>query len=234
MDLAWGAGCDDVIQGLDILGVRGVDQRLEAKLVNGLTTVSQRGRYFTILPWAVGEYFDAERKLGSTAFDEDEFRSFLLRVEYLTLACTHLHETPGDGGAALGSVTFGKEMAALRAGESIAYPKGRRDSMLLIYFGPCRALGMMRLGDRDEPYVLTPRGQRIWKARNEALAGASVQALLEAENLSPDLVRAVDAHFSLQGLSLAPHEAELLREALTVPWVPGGASRSSSASWGAR
>lgn len=40
MDVAWGDALDDGSGGQDILGIRGVDQSIEQKLVNGLTTVS--------------------------------------------------------------------------------------------------------------------------------------------------------------------------------------------------
>jgi hypothetical protein len=164
MDVAWGDKFDGSTQGLDILGVRGLDQSIEARLVNGLTTVSLRGRYLTILPWALGEYFDADRQAGVTEYDDDRFRAFLFHVEYLTLAATTIDPNPGDAGGALGSVNFAKEMVALQAGEAIQVPKERLGGMLGVYFGPSTALGLMRAGDHDEPYVLTPRGQDVWQA----------------------------------------------------------------------
>ncbi len=222
MDVAWGDKFDGSTQGLDILGVRGLDQSIEARLVNGLTTVSLRGRYLTILPWALGEYFDADRQARVTEYDEDRFRTFLFHVEYLTLAATTLDANPGDAGGALGSVNFAKEMVALKAGDAIQVPSGRLGGMLGTYFGPGIALGLMRAGDHDEPYVLTPRGQDVWQARRAALAHVDVRALLSAEFLSPDTVLAVVDHFSLQGLARAPAEASLLRDALTMPWTPEG------------
>ncbi len=55
MIITWGDDLLDTTQGLDILGVRGIDQAVELGLVNGITTISQRARYFSILPWALGE-----------------------------------------------------------------------------------------------------------------------------------------------------------------------------------
>jgi len=40
MDVAWCDGLGDETQGLDIVGVHGLDQRLKAALVNGISTVS--------------------------------------------------------------------------------------------------------------------------------------------------------------------------------------------------
>lgn len=222
MDVAWGDKLGDESQGQDILGIRGLDQSIEAALVNGITTVSQRGRYLTILPWAVGEFFDRERQTGATVFDQDRLRRFLFRVEYLTLACTVLDEGPGDGSAALGTNTFGAAMIALREGQPAAVPQDRSAGMLLTYFGPCRALGLIGVGEGDEPFRLPPRGQKIWEARNTAMAGSGAQELLKAESLDREAVRAFVPHFSLKRLADAEAEAELLRDALTVPWEPNG------------
>ncbi len=60
MDVGWGTQLGERSDGQDILGVRGLDQGMEAALVVGITTISQRGRYLTILPWALGQYFTAD------------------------------------------------------------------------------------------------------------------------------------------------------------------------------
>jgi hypothetical protein len=68
MSLFWGDDLIDQSAGLDILGVRGIDQAVEAALVNGITTISQRGRYFTLLPWALGEFFANELSSARSRF----------------------------------------------------------------------------------------------------------------------------------------------------------------------
>jgi len=225
MDLAWGDGLGDETQGLDIVGVRGLDQSLEAALVNGITTVSLRGRYFTLLPWAIGEYFAAEVAANTAAFNEGRFKDFLARVEFLALACTTIDDGGGDPGGALGRVLFQSEMAELLAGEDVSFPAGRSGGMLGTYFGPCRALGLLRAAESGgvEPFVLTPRGQAVWMARRVALGEGPWRALLwENDTLSHADARALVAHFSLRGLANAESEAAALREALLTSWVPAG------------
>ena len=39
MEIFWGNPLTIEIKGLDILGVRGIDQAIEEKLVNGITTI---------------------------------------------------------------------------------------------------------------------------------------------------------------------------------------------------
>jgi hypothetical protein len=70
MEISWGDGLGEETQGLDILGIRVLDQSLETALSNGITTISLRGRYFTILPWLIGEFFEAEKNAGATSFAE--------------------------------------------------------------------------------------------------------------------------------------------------------------------
>jgi hypothetical protein len=84
--LFWGDDLIDSTLGLDILGVRGIDQAVEMTLVNGLTSISQRGRYLSILPWALGEFLTAHASVG---FDWDRLISFA-RQEFVTLVATYL------------------------------------------------------------------------------------------------------------------------------------------------
>src|SRR5262249_4409561 len=148
-----------------------LDQSLETALANGITTISPRGRYFTILPWLIGEFFHTEEKAEATVFEANRLRTFVGRVEYLTLACTILDNSGGDLGGALGSLTFRHTMDRRRAGAPIPFPKDRRGSILGTYFGPCRAIGLVKSaeGGGPQPFSLTPRGKELWAVRNAAL-----------------------------------------------------------------
>lgn len=50
MQLSWNDRYRALIAGLDILGVRQLDQSLEVQLVGGLTTVAPRARYMSLWP----------------------------------------------------------------------------------------------------------------------------------------------------------------------------------------
>lgn len=222
MDVGWGSELRDRSDGQDILGVRAVDQAMEASLVVGITTISQRGRYLTILPWALGEYFSADAGENVEKYDADRLRRFLFRSQFLILACTTVDKTPGDAGGALGARLYGHEMAALRSGSTIAFPDTGNGAILGTYFGPCSAIGLVRSGDAGRPYIITPRGKAIWEARNQFMQHHDeILAVLEqADEISFDLAQALAPYFSLKSLQRDSMEAEHLRDALLTPWSP--------------
>jgi hypothetical protein len=221
MDVGWGIPLGDRSEGQDILGVRGLDQGMEASLVVGITTISQRGRYLSILPWALGHYFSADAEARVEQHDPERFRAFMFRVQFLTLACTAADPQPGDSGGALGSVTYGSELNELRRGATISFPERGPGTMLGTYLGPCRAIGLIRFGDSSRPYLITPRGKAIWEARNASMDVASVAEFLErGEIISSDMARELAPQFSLKRLEKDSDEAVLLRTALLTPWAP--------------
>ncbi|MHC2001861.1 hypothetical protein ACYQR9_15680 [Methylobacterium sp. CM6241] len=221
MDVAWGDAAEDSTAGLDIAGVRGLDQQMEASLVNGITTVSQRGRYITILPWAVAEFFSSESAAGEASYSQDRFAAFLRRIEFLVLACTTVDAGEGASGA-IGRQTFESQMEALAAGEVVSFPATGGGAMLGTYFGPCRAVGLLTNPPAGSavPIAVTTRGSAVWEIRRKALNGTAWRAVASAEGIGREDARALAAHFSLKSLTTSPNERAALQSALLEPWHP--------------
>jgi DNA invertase Pin-like site-specific DNA recombinase len=198
MTFHWGADLLEETAGLDVLGVRGIDQSIELRMVNGITTISQRGRYLSILPWALGEFFSAN---SGTAFEWIALTRHLRRVEFVVLAATRLDAATnrGDPTGTIGADLHAQALASLLGGQNVALPDDKGGSILGAYLSPCRALGLLKDSADGVPYKLTPRGKAIWEARN-AQPGVDVIVVYKIDRLSRSLmdfaklVEAMEAH----------------------------------------
>jgi len=162
LSIFWGDDLLDTTQGLDILGVRGFDQSIEIGMVNGITTISQRVRYLSILTWALGEILT---KKSLTGVEWEEIEAFLRHVEFLVLAATRLDKenNGADASGALGANLHQEAMGALLNGNEVPFPHDRGGAILGTYIGPCRAIGLVVDGEAPVFYRLTPRGREIWR-----------------------------------------------------------------------
>lgn len=216
----WGIDIEENTQGLDILGIRQLDQGLEANLVNGVTTVSARGRYFSILPWAIKTFYATALDRGRP-FAPNELATFLTRVEFLIIAASRADPSQSAGGAILGSDVFADEMKAIAASHAVALPESKSSRILNTYYNPCKGLGLLDDGKIGSPvpYQITARGTALWEARQATLSDNSlVDLLFDGGILTKELAtRAVDG-FSLGSMAAGSAEAKLLREAFSNPW----------------
>ena len=221
MNVFWGDDLLDTTQGLDILGIRGIDQAVELALVNGITTISQRGRYFSILPWALGDFL-VDR--ASEGFDWNSLMIYLRRVEFVTLAASRLdsEQNGADASGALGTNLHQDRINRLVHGEPVSFPDNQGGAILGTYLGPCRAIGLLLDGDETIPYRLSLRGKKIWEVRRARLEDSPVMtAISSGAEFSRALAEAALPDFSLASLSSSGEEASLLQSALFSPWDPG-------------
>lgn len=220
MNISWGDDLLDDTPGLDILGVRGIDQGVELTLVNGVTTISQRARYFSILPWALGDYLVSHTSEG---FHWSSLTIHLRRLEFMILAATQLdREVNGiDASGALGANLQQQRISALLAGDSVTFPDNKGGAILGTYLAPCRTIGLLRNGDTILPYQLTRRGKEMWQLRKDNLAGSPVTAAISSGGtVSRALVEAAIPDFSLGTLATSQDEADLLHHYFVTPWEP--------------
>ena len=139
MNVAWVSRLSSETKGLDVLGIRALDQNIEASLTNGITTISIRARYISILTWGIGQYFVDESAGGRGRHDREARAVCLNRVRFLVLAATFVDEGTSKMGT-MGSDYFADEMAALVAGNTVRLPDTGNLALLGTYFGPASAL----------------------------------------------------------------------------------------------
>ena len=180
----WNAGAGDKIGGLDILGLRRLDQSIERGWVAGITTISLRARYLSLLPWVVTEFYEEalHRAGGAASFHEGRFYETLGRLEFTVLAATRASGKVERNGSIYGvlgsrSDSFGRALADLDATGSVQLPDVRGGASYGTYVMPCRSFGIVDTGDGDLPVTIRPRGKALHEVRRDALRGSALTHL---------------------------------------------------------
>jgi hypothetical protein len=132
MNSFWNSGERDKIQGLDVLGVRQLDQRLEAGWVAGITTISFRARYLTLLPWILTKFYEREleRNRGKATFDYDRLEAVLARLKFVVLAASNMGTEWGESGQTygiMGKDIYVEHLRAFNAEGAIDLPSDKQD-----------------------------------------------------------------------------------------------------------
>jgi len=223
----WNQGEREVSKGLDILGYRQVDQNVEKDWVSGITTISNRARYLSLVPWLVAEHYERRGLGGHESVAEpnyDELIALHRRMEFVVLACTRYtdRESGSQTGGLIGPDIYVDEMAALGRGETVNLNLTRGGGSYGTYVAPCRAFGLLAYENLPGSWAprLTPRTSVLKSCRRDVAPGSRLaNVILDGGTVHPDVI-ASEAHlFSTAGLAdeHCEEERRLLQDALFRP-----------------
>jgi len=230
MENFWNSGEGEKIEGRDILGLRQVDQDLERRWVAGITTISARARYLSLLPWAIGEFY--ERRLaassGKAVFDYKALSDVLARMEFIVLAATQFGKTAGEPGGTtgiLGTTAHTGALAELWSAGSVEVPT-RSVNSYGTYVMPSRVFGLLDTTGTGLPVQITVRGERLRSTRKALLDGSRLAELVGGGGiLDLPTLRIEGRLFSANGLAACESERQQLEEAFLTPHGDGDAVR---------
>lgn len=223
----WNHGEKKVIKGLDILGFRRVDQGVEKEWVGGITTISERGRYLSLVPWVIGEYY-SKKGLGTdndiNEPDYEELLEYLRRLELIMLACTRYTDNAKGikTGGLIGPEIYEDEIDALELGKTINPNLSRGGNSYGVYIGPCRSFGLMAYENLEGSWApkLTPRSFELKECRNRMAKNSELMSvILEGRKITLKAI-AREAHlFSVTELvdKRCEQECKILEDAFFVP-----------------
>ena len=228
MQTFWNLGEREKIKGLDILGLRGLDQRIERQVVAGITTISFRARYLSLLPWALAEFYEAEIKRcgGKAEFDQKRFVNTLRRLEFVVLAASKWGKDHGESGTTygvLGSDLYSDDLNTLMEVGRGNVPSSKGGASYGTYIMPCRSFGILDTSSvgPEGPARITPRGRNIYKIRKPHLEKSSLTDLiLNGGTIQREALLTDGKYFSVNGLLFPECEGEraLLEEAFLTPY----------------
>lgn len=224
-DLFWNSGEQEKIEGLDVLGVRRIDQDFERLWVAGITTISIRGRYFSMLPWLLQAFFEQEFDRGEdrATFDQSRLDAVLRRFEIVVFLSTHFGHWWGEDGkiyGVLGTDLFSDLADALEAEGVVRIESDKGGASFGTYLMPCRSLGLLSRPPTDSPIPVTmpPRGEELYRVREAVIAETHVRrVILEGGSLTSSELKEAGRYFSVNGMSSIPGEGAILRQALLEP-----------------
>jgi hypothetical protein len=225
----WNSGEQKSTTGLDILGIRQQDQFLEQQWVAGITTISFRARYLSLLPWVIAEFWRRETGTGSATFDRNRFVAATRRLEFIVLACSHATRTGKNiGPGVLGADLHAADIGSLLAGQAVEIPADRGGATYGTYANTCRSFGLLQNGDEVLPVRLSPRGQAIHALRQQACTGSALAAaVFDGGSINLDLARREASLFSINAVPDLVVECKALRQALSEPFSEAPAPKAA-------
>ena len=226
MSIFWNTGQKLKTNGLDILGIRRFDQSYERNWVAGITTISQRAKYISLLPWIIEEYFSSknDKSVEEHHFSGDWFKDFskvLTRLEFVILAATHSDGTKDHFGI-LGNIKMKAEYDKFFTKGIIDIPDSKPNNSLGVYIMPCRTFGVISAGNDNVPFHQTSRGQKFHSIHKKNLAGSTItNRILKGGKLTKSQLMEVIDVFSANKIKSNKDEQKLLFETFTEPLNEG-------------
>lgn len=223
MQIFWNTGQKDTTQGLDILGLRQIDQGIEKRWVAGITTISIRARYLSLLPWIIGEYYtlklNPETKEGEFLYSQ--FRNVLRRLEFVMLAATRLQQNESGSGTTvgvLGADNFSGDLQTLLSDGYFQADLLKGGNSLGVYFMPCAGFGLLERSPSNDriPVRTTSRGKELFTAKHQQTTASPVlEYILNGGTLHLQDLHACKNQYSVNALSTVEcqQEARLLESA---------------------
>ncbi len=217
MEVFWNSGERDKIKGQDILGIRQLDQNIERPWVAGITTVSSRARYLSLLPWILAEFYESEieRSGGKSEFDNQRYITTLRRMEFVVLASSKIGKEWGESGdtfGVLGSNLFAEDLKQLFNTREVVFSTAKGGDSYGTYVQPCRMFGILdtsSIGDAG-PSCITLRGRELYEARKRKLKNSKLTHLiLNGGPINLDDIYNEGLYFSINGLVLSENKEEM-------------------------
>jgi hypothetical protein len=230
VELFWNSGEKEMTNGLDILGIRRLDQNIELAWVSGITTISFRAKYMSMLPWIIAEYYEKElnNNKGEADYNEEAMYDMIRRLEIAIILCSDFGGHWGETGSTygmIGSELYSDILQQLKTTGVVDLHSEKGGASLGTYIGPCRSFGILADGDEASgvPIKITPRGKELVDLHKSRLKTSKLaQAIIHGGKIKAQDIQKDGVFFSVNGLlkQECEKERELLEQYLLNSYLP--------------
>ena len=149
--------------------IRRIDQAIEKEWVAGITTISQRAKYLSMLVWGLAEAYQVmPDKDGQKQFDEKLLDLIFSRIEFIVLAASKWiakkNKSDDDFGL-LGADVHKKEIELLFEKGAVQVPEGKVVGLIGTYYVTSSMFGLVFHDPNSAlPISISSRGKLLWGA----------------------------------------------------------------------
>tara|TARA_R110001599_G_scaffold12658_3_gene59090 strand:- start:5173 stop:6738 length:1566 start_codon:yes stop_codon:yes gene_type:complete len=229
MTIQWNSGDAQKIKGLDILGVRNLDQNIERNWVGGITTISNRARYLSLLTWTIGFYHQKIELDDHGEFDLKAYwpglTQYIARLEFLSLLCTQAGSAWGETGKTTGMIgpdVHSDSLEKFLNNGSILIPEEKEHNLYGTYIGPSRWFGLLETKTIKGHIivVLTPRGEELFSVIHKQFKGLRLtQLIMEGGEVNQATIEKEGRNFSINSMGAFVKEQQLMQRYFIEPFI---------------
>jgi predicted transcriptional regulator len=229
MNIHWNSGGSQKIKGLDILGVRNLDQNIERNWVAGITTISNRARYISLLTWVIGFYHQSIVTDDKGEFTVENYwpglTKYLARLEFITLLCTRSGISWGESGQTTGMIgpdVHADNLHLFDEVTSVVIPEEKEHNLYGTYIGASRAFGLLETKNVNNQtiVVLTPRGQDLFREMDDKLQNLRLTNLVKhGGSVADATIEEEGRYFSINSMGVILQERLLIQRYFMDPYI---------------
>jgi hypothetical protein len=223
MTVFWNKENSEKINGQDVIGLRKIDQSIEKEWVAGITTISQRAKYISMLVWGLVESYEIMKKSdGSYDYNEKILNLIFSRLEFIILASTKwAAKNKGlmnDFGL-LGADVHKKELSTLFENNQVQIPEGKVVGLIGTYYVTSALFGIVSHDSNSPlPISITQRGKELYNSICGHINSSKLKTLVLHGGVIDSQTLTAESHlFSANELVSNQNEAPLLRKYFTEP-----------------
>jgi len=218
MNIFWNKKGSLETEGLDILGLRNIDQHIEKDWVAGITTLSYRAKYLSMLAWGLVEcYKSMPGKEESKEYNREHFDNFFSRLEYIILISSIYFDKTKF--RLLGARIHSKSVREFFEKGKISIPEGKVMGIVNAYLVPAMLFGIVGRSNIESLNIqVTPRGKLLHDVIDKQLKESRLKSLIiNGGLLKIDYLDKEALFFAASNIINNSEERSLLHEAVTTP-----------------